>query len=349
MRIKNRLNINNIEAIFADIDGSTRGRDKFGKRLPFTTKFARLMLNIPVFPITGRSLNGWLMIKDFNKVFGTRKSAIYHSKTFRLFGRRRFIRPQTARRTKDYMKCYGCVVLNNGGTIASFDGAVIFEHHTFLKEEKNVLAEVFKKYFEDLDGIELSGEPGKVTQIFLVNANEQKLQIIRNQNTSSFRIYSVVKKDPDVYQIPYEKLKKIFDKDRSSKIGLGIRSRSAVEEILEILDNAGLEVTYNEGSLMITTKGINKRSGIQWIADHYGINIRNAIFIGNDHNDAPALTHPDLGVPIFIGNPNKVFTERLIKKYGNLSKNTILLESYDDLARKLSPLLLIPKKKRSNK
>ncbi len=335
-----RFNINKIEAIFADIDGSTRGKEKFAKGLPIIANIARLIQGIPIFPVTARDPNGWLVIKDFNKVFGTRKSVWFHSKAGRLFRKRRLIHPNNVEDIKKYIRRYGCVVLNNGGTIASLDGSVIFRHYTFQEEEKQILKHLFDEYITQIDSIELSGKPGGSTKLFLFDADEVKLMSLKKSTPKGYDVYSVgISKEPGSFQILYSVFEEIFANDSSSKIGISLKNPDATTQIVARLDLENLEITSNEGSLSLCTRGINKRSGIEWIEKHLNLNISKCIFIGNDYNDIPALTYPKLGIPIIVGNSSAIVSERLERKYGKVRKEVILVENYDELFKALQPLL----------
>jgi hydroxymethylpyrimidine pyrophosphatase-like HAD family hydrolase len=334
-----RFNSTNLEAIFADIDGSTRGKDKFAKNLPYIAKVARLILGIPIIPVTARDLNGWLSIKDFNKVFGTRRSSLYNLKTMGWFGKKSLAKPENPEQIKRYIRKYGCVVLNNGGTIATLDGRILFRHYTFLEVEREAVKRVFKTFINTIDSIELSGPPGGSTKLFLCGADEKRLIQVRSEVPSGFSIFALSVGEPEEHQVAIEMFEKVLENDMSSKIGISCKDPSTNQRIIEMLDEFDMEITSNEGSLTVSTRGVNKRSGIEWIAKHLDLDLSNCVFIGNDHNDAPALTHPNIGIPIVVGDPKHVSTERLIRKYGNLHKKTIIVESYDDLFKALQPLL----------
>jgi hydroxymethylpyrimidine pyrophosphatase-like HAD family hydrolase len=338
--MQSKFSISTIEAIFADIDGSTRGKHKFAKNLPSIAKLSRIVLGIPIFPVTARDLNGWFAIKDFNKVFGTRSSSWYHLRISKYFARRRFVHPKTVAAVKRYISRYGCAVLNNGGTIASLDGSVIFRHYTFQEDEKIILHKAFIQFLDVIDSIELSGTPGGHTKLFLFRGDEKRIRLVESQVPAGFNVYWVsLDEIPDQNQIPFSKFEEIFAGDNSSKIGISLHSPAATSQIIEVLDREDLEITSNEGSLTISTRGVNKRSGIEWIAKHLDLDLSKCVFIGNDHNDIPALTHPRLGFPIVVGNSSNIRTERLQKKYGLLRDETLIVETYDDLFKTLRPLL----------
>jgi hydroxymethylpyrimidine pyrophosphatase-like HAD family hydrolase len=346
--MKKLLNVNNIEAIFADIDGSTRGQ-KFAKKLPSIAQLARIVLNIPIYPVTGRDLNGWFLIKDYNKVFGTRRTAIplrLPKKTLLGLGERRLYRPETDAEIKKFINRYGCIVTNNGGTISSLNGQIVFQHHPFSDQEKEVILEVLEENFDTITSIDLGNPPGKPTLHYVFNVDRATLEEVKklHNHEPNLEFIALHKNKVGDYGITFKEFITIFMNYRTSKVLIGSTLKDTAERIVERLDKYGIEATSNEGGLAITTKGINKRTAIEWVAKRMNINLENSIFIGNDHNDTPALTIPGLGHSIFVGDPEKILNERLIKKYGNLNKDILLAETYDDLYKKLRPLLLAKKR-----
>ncbi len=340
--IRTRLNINNIQAVFADIDGTVRHNGRFGRRIPTTTLIARLMLNIPVFPITGRDLNGWKSIRNSRRVFGTRTTSIplKPNKFNDTFGRRRFCRPETPAEIKKFIKNSGCVVVNNGGTITTLDSKVVFQHYPFTEVEQSSFNSILIKFIDRITAIEISNLPGKNTVVLLPFADDEQIKSVHEVHVGKAEVFSIWDTKRYSFERTPEDLSELIKDYRPSRINISSINIETNKEILEELDLADIECTSNEGSLAITGQKKNKRSGIEWIAKNLGLDLKKCIFIGNDHNDAPALTHPDIGFPIFIGDPKIVSTERMIQKYGKLPKRTIFVNDYNELSDKIAPLLM---------
>lgn len=335
-----RLNTKGIQAVFADIDGTTRENGKFGKKIPIITLTARLIHNIPIIPVTGRDLNGWLSIKNSRHVFGNRKTSLSIQTIRRSdpYKRRRFLRPENPREIKKYLEDYGGVIVNNGGTITSLDGRIIFQHYPFTEAEKQILTKLISKYKESITHIEIANSPGNHTTVILPYADDGKVEAVKKLHGGKVDVFTLWETARYSFETTPDEITKLLSRTRTPKISISTKYELDNNELLHELDKANLEVTSNEGSLAISAQNKNKRTGIDWIAEHLRLDLSKCIFIGNDHNDTPALTHPDLGYPIFIGDPKVVSSRRLKEKYGTLPKNTIFVDNFNELSNAISPL-----------
>lgn len=84
---------------------------------------------------------------------------------------------------------------------------------------------------------------------------------------------------------------------------------NCTDDYISYLENNGFEVAYspNSANAEVNVKGTNKKTGVQFICDRYGIKAEEVIAMGDGKNDVPMLEY--VGLAIVPSNANEVVKE----------------------------------------
>ncbi len=188
------------------------------------------------------------------------------------------------------------LVVDNGSTVINNNGEHIFESRIPLVLLK-------KLFFENLDMIESSFCNGKATG-YIYNRNKVFREILVSMNFSDF------KEGP---------LDEILDEEVNSFMCLAKDGKTdALVKKFQSYDGINARVWKGETPIIeVYQSKLSKLTGLQFVAEHLGIDFKNSISFGDDVNDIEMLNGCTHGYAMVNASPIARDSAKKVTKYPN--------------------------------
>lgn len=131
------------------------------------------------------------------------------------------------------------------------------------------------------------------------------------------RIPKILKKYPQLFLYPGNIICVALERKHQAELTIEDAYKATKEEMADLLQDGLLRISHSDCAVDISPVGIDKASGLQFLSQHTGINLKQALGIGDSNGDFPLFEQVGyIGCP---ANASKECKDFVKKRKGYIS------------------------------